>query len=157
MRTVSWTLPLCSCCLYFTFASDLSVIKPTYRRDGELRVTTPSRSSKVSKDSDCSLVSSKNYSEILPHNGWRPGPGQMGQGGLKVVHLWRHSQKHRTPQAKTCRVFWRFDQVRDPYRSGDIPAQSHVRLGVFSENPRKQPDAKVFNYNCIYCAKSLIK
>jgi len=32
---------------------------------------------------------------------------------------------------KTCRVFWRFDQVRNLYKSGDIPAQSHVHLGVF--------------------------
>jgi len=32
---------------------------------------------------------------------------------------------------QTSRVFWRFDQVRNPYRSGDIPAQSHVCLGVF--------------------------
>ena len=60
----------------------------------------PSRSSKVSKDSDCSLASSKNFSEILPPNGWRPGPGKVGQGGLKVFHLWRHWQKNRTPQAK---------------------------------------------------------
>jgi len=27
--------------------------------------------------------------------------------------------------------------------SGDVPVQSHVRLGVFFENPRKRPDAKV--------------
>jgi len=47
----------------------------------------------VSKDSDCSLVSSKNFSEILPPNSWRPGPGKVGQGGVKVLHLWRHSQK----------------------------------------------------------------
>jgi len=49
---------------------------------------------------DCSLVSSKNFSEILPPNGWRPGPGKVGQGGQKALHLWRHSQKTRTPQAK---------------------------------------------------------
>jgi len=31
------------------------------------------------------------------------------------------------------------------YRTGEIPAQSHVRLGVFFlENPRKRPDAKEF-------------
>ena len=42
---------------------------------------------------------------------------------------------------KSCCVFWRFDQVHNLYRSGDIP----VRLGFFSENPRKQPDAKVLN------------
>jgi len=57
-------------------------------------------SSKVSKDSDCSLVSSKNFSEILPPNGWCPGPGKVGQDGIKVFHLWRHSQKTRNPQAK---------------------------------------------------------
>jgi len=32
---------------------------------------------KVSKDSDCSLVSNKNFSEILPSNGWHPGPGKV--------------------------------------------------------------------------------
>jgi len=31
----------------------------------------------VSKDSDCSLVSSKNFSKILPPNGWRPEPGKV--------------------------------------------------------------------------------
>ena len=46
-----------------------------------------SRSSKVSKDSDCSLVSSKNFSELLPSNSWSPGEGKVGQGGLKVLHL----------------------------------------------------------------------
>jgi len=42
-----------------------------------------SRSSKVSKDLDCSLVSNKNSSEILPSNGWQPGLGEVGQGGQK--------------------------------------------------------------------------
>ena len=43
---------------------------------------------------------------------------------------------------KTCRVFWCFDQVRNLYKSGDIPAKKHVRLGVvFFENPQKRPDA----------------
>jgi len=90
----------------------------------------------------CSLVSSKNFSEILPPNGWRTGPGKVGQGGLKVLHLWRHWQKTRTPNQKffssanykTCCVFWRFEQVRNPYRSGDIPVQSHVQIGCFFAN-----------------------
>ena len=67
----------------------------------------PSRSSKVSKDLDCSIVSSKNFSEILPPNDWRPGPGKVGQSGLKFLHLWRHSQKTCTPQTKNffeCRL-----------------------------------------------------
>jgi len=54
----------------------------------------------VSKDSDCSLVSKKNFSEILPCNGWHLGPGEMGQGGLKILHLWHHSQKIHTPNQK---------------------------------------------------------
>jgi len=29
----------------------------------------------------------KNFSEILPPNGWRLGPGKVDQGGLKVLHL----------------------------------------------------------------------
>jgi len=41
----------------------------------------------VSKDSDCSLVSNKNLSEILLSNGLGPGSGEVGQGGLKVLHL----------------------------------------------------------------------
>jgi len=40
------------------------------------------RSPEVSKDSDFSLVSNKNFSKILPSNGLGPGPGEMGQGGL---------------------------------------------------------------------------
>ena len=60
----------------------------------------PSRSSKVSKESDCSLVSNKIFSEILPPNGWRPGPGKVGQGGLKVLYLWCHITKNLHPPSK---------------------------------------------------------
>ena len=28
------------------------------------------------------------------------GPGKVGQGGLEVLHLWRHSQKTRKLEAK---------------------------------------------------------
>jgi len=49
---------------------------------------------------NCGLVSSKNFSEILPPNGWRPGPGKVGQGDLKVLHLWHHSQKNLHPPSK---------------------------------------------------------
>jgi len=44
-----------------------------------------------SKHSDCSLVSNKNFSEILPSCGLGLGPGKVGQGDLKVLHLWCHS------------------------------------------------------------------
>ena len=36
-------------------------------------------SSKVSKDSDCGLVSNKNFSEILPSRGLVPGPGEWAK------------------------------------------------------------------------------
>jgi len=49
---------------------------------------------------DCSLVSNENFSEILLSNGLSPGPGEVGQDGLKILYLWRHSQKIRTPQPK---------------------------------------------------------
>jgi len=68
-----------------------------------------SRSSKVSKDSGCSLVSNIHFSEILPSKSWCPGPGKVGQGGLKVLHLWRHSQKIRNPQPKN---FFRVQATR---------------------------------------------
>jgi len=32
---------------------------------------------------------------------------------------------------KTCRSFWRFDQVRTTYRTGEIPVQSHVCFSAF--------------------------
>jgi len=49
---------------------------------------------------DYSLVSNKNFSKILPSNGLGPGPGEVGQGGLKVLHVWRHSQKTCTAHPK---------------------------------------------------------
>jgi len=61
----------------------------------------------VSKDLDCSLVSSKNFSNILPPNGWRPGPGKVGQGGLKSPPLMMSLTKNLHPQAKN--FFWSAD------------------------------------------------
>jgi len=51
----------------------------------------PSRSSKISKDSDYNLDSSKNFSKLLPSNSLGSGPAEVSQGGLKVLHLWHHS------------------------------------------------------------------
>jgi len=37
----------------------------------------------------------------------RQGPGEVGQGGRKVLHLWCHSQKTCTPELKiffNCKV-----------------------------------------------------
>jgi len=59
----------------------------------------PSKSSKVSNDSDCSLVSNKNFSEIPPSNGCRPRSGKVGQGGLKVLD-YDVTQKKSGPSTK---------------------------------------------------------
>jgi len=67
------------------------------------------KSSKVSKDLDCTLVSNQNFSKIIPSIGLGPGPGKVGQGGLKVFQLWRHSQKILTPQTK---IFFRVQTAR---------------------------------------------
>jgi len=72
----------------------------TLALDHNFWTQNPSRSSKVLKDLDCSLLFNKNFSKVLPSNGLGPGPGEMGQCGLKVFHLWRHSQKMCTPQPK---------------------------------------------------------
>jgi len=37
---------------------------------------------------------------MLPSNGLGKRPGEVGQGGLKVIHLRRHSQKNCIPQPK---------------------------------------------------------
>jgi len=37
---------------------------------------------------------------MQPLNGLGPGSGEVGQGGLKVLHLWCHSQKIHTSQPK---------------------------------------------------------
>jgi len=73
----------------------------------------PSRSSKVSKDSDCSLVSNENFSEKLPSNGLGPGPGEVDQCHLKSSTYDVTHKKSATPNQKnfssadwkTCRVF----------------------------------------------------
>jgi len=42
---------------------------------------------KEPKHSDCSLVSNKNLSEMLPSSGMGLGPDEVGQKGLKQLHL----------------------------------------------------------------------
>jgi len=51
---------------------------------------------------------------MLPPNGWRPRPGKVGQGSLKVLYLRRHSEKTRIPKQKN---FFRVQSTRlaDPF------------------------------------------
>jgi len=115
--------------------------------------TPDTPSSKVIKSSDCSLVSNKNFSEILPSNGLGPRPGEVRQRGLKGLQCWRHSQNIRTPnqkmffssaEQKTCHVFWAFEQLCTAFGTRVILAQIHVRSCCFwRENPRTAPGAKL--------------
>ena len=110
-------------------------------------------SSKVSKGLDCRLVSNKNFSKLLPSNIWRPRPGKVGQGGLKVLHLCRHSQIIRTLNQKI------FFECRREDLLGLLmlqPGPEHLPNGrnsrtkprafrcIFRKSP-KASDAKVLN------------
>jgi len=55
---------------------------------------------KVSKDLNFSLVSTNNLSETISSNSLGPGPDEVGQKVLKLLHLWCHSQKIRNPKTK---------------------------------------------------------
>jgi len=55
---------------------------------------------KGSKDLDSSLVSNENFSETLWPGGWALGQATWAKLTLKLLHLWRQSQKIRTPQPK---------------------------------------------------------
>jgi len=55
---------------------------------------------KDSKDSDSSLASNENFSEILWPSGWALGPATWAKTAQKLLHLWCHSQKSRNPQPK---------------------------------------------------------
>jgi len=66
---------------------------------------------KVSKDFDFGLVSNKNFTETLPSSGLCLGPDEVGQKGLKPLHLWCHSQKTRNPNyffIADAKSFWFF-------------------------------------------------
>ena len=109
-----------------------------------------SRSSKVSNDSDCSLVSNKNFSEILPSNSLEPG--EVGQDGPKVLHLWCHSQKIRIFNKKIffeCRLedlphllsFW--TALYCFQRQSYACAKPCVIRLFWHKNPQNRLDAKV--------------
>jgi len=71
---------------------------------------------------------------MLPPNGWRPGPGKVGQCGLKVLHLWCHSQPIRTPPKK---FFFRVQSTR-LYAFFETFVGSLERTGaeIFMRKPR---------------------
>jgi len=69
---------------------------------------------KGSKDLDSSLVSNENFSETLWPSGWALGQATWAKMTQKLLHLWRQSQKIRTPNQK---IFFRVQSTRlaDPF------------------------------------------
>jgi len=51
------------------------------------------KSIKGSKDSDSSIVSNENLSEILPSSGWALGQVTWAKMAKNLLHLWHYSQK----------------------------------------------------------------
>jgi len=78
-------------------------------------------------------------SEVPSSSGLGLGPDEVGQKGLKLLHLWCHSQKIQNPKpknffiadSKICQVFWGFEQLSSAYGAGVILAQRHVQTAGF--------------------------
>jgi len=82
---------------------------------------------KGSKDSDSSLVSNENFSETLWPSPWALGQETWAKMTPKLLHLWRQSQKIRTPQK-----FFQVQSTRlaDPFEPlNSSLAQSAEELG----------------------------
>ena len=96
----------------------------------------PRKSIKGSKNSDSSLVSNKNLSEILPFSGLDLGQVTWAKMATNLLHLWRHSQKTWNPKptsffianSKTCRIFWGFEQLSGAIGGGVVELQSDSLL-----------------------------
>ena len=119
--------------------------------DHNVWTRNPNSSSEVSKDSDCSLVSNQNIGGVLPSDGLGPGPGELRQGGLKVLHFWRHSQKIRIPNQALffeCRlkdlpsVLSHWTTLYRFQRQINARAKPRAIRFFLSQNPRTLPDAK---------------
>ena len=50
------------------------------------------------QDSNFSLVSNKNLSEILPSSGWALGQITWAKMAINLPHLWCHPQKKQKPK-----------------------------------------------------------
>jgi len=68
--------------------------------DHNFSTINPRKWINTSKDSDYSLVSNKNLSEILPSNGWAQGQATWAKMAKNLPHLWRHPQNNPKSQTK---------------------------------------------------------
>jgi len=93
---------------------------------------------KGSKDSDSSLVSNQNYSEIFPSNGWALDQVTWAKMTIKLPRLWCHSQKTWNPKPKFffhCRL-------------EDLPSLLKVRTALQHNWPKSYAVARTHE-NCL--------
>jgi len=108
-----------------------------------------SRSSKVSKDSDCSLVSNKNLSEILPCNSLIRWSGPRWPKSLPLMTSLTKNPHPPTKNFFECRLVDLLHlltfrtALHHLWCRSYVRAKPHVVWLFWRENPRKQPDAKV--------------
>jgi len=87
------------------------------------------KSIKGSKDWDSSLVYNENFSETLWPSSWALGHATWAKLTLKLLHLWRKSQKMHNPQPK---IFFRVQStwLADPFEPWNSSlVQSAEELG----------------------------
>ena len=110
------------------------------------RTRNPSKSSKVSKNSDYSLVSNKNLSKILSSSTLGQGPYEVGQKGLKILYSGHHSQKSLKPKTKICFSLqtWRLAESFEGLNSSSTVARPVMQL-------LRQPKATWFRPNHTDC------
>jgi len=84
--------------------------------DHKFWTTNARKSINGSKDVESSLVSNENFRKTLGPSGWALDQDTWDKMTPKLLHLWRHSQKIRTPQPKNfLRVQTR--RLADPFKS----------------------------------------
>jgi len=88
---------------------------------------------------------------MLPSNGLGSGPGEVGQGGQKVLFLWCHSNKKFASskqkilfecKLEDCQVFWSFEQLSTTSDTWVTHTQSHVRSGCFLSKVARRQSVK---------------
>jgi len=64
------------------------------------------KSIKGSKNSDLSLVSNENFSEILRSSSWALGQVRCAEITLKLLHLWRYDVTHKKSATSNQKIFF---------------------------------------------------
>ena len=102
------------------------------------------KSIKGSKDSNSSLVSNENFSKTLWPSSWALGQATWAKMTLKLLHLWRQSQKIRTPQPKN---FFHVQSTRLAGRSVWALEQLSSAIDGGARALVRQPKTAVLGWN----------